>query len=100
VDFSQALISIRLGDRMSRKAWGDPEVFVVFQKGYPEGIGINANTSEAIGLPEGTVVAFQPYLIKRSEDGSFAPWTPTQADILAGDWVEATSPSGYTPEDT
>ena len=58
----------------------------MLQKGYPHGIPINANTSAAIGQPEGTVVSFSPYLMGRAADGSFAPWTPSMVDLLAEDW--------------
>lgn len=87
MDFSQALIQLRLGCKVARAGWY-PTEFVVYQKGYPQGIGINANTAEATGIPEGTVCVFQPYLMKRSADGSFSPWTPNTMELLALDWEE------------
>lgn len=61
-------------------------MFVVYQKGYPDGIAINANTAQATGLPEGTVCMFRPYLMLKTPDDSFVPWVISQEDALAEDW--------------
>ena len=53
---------------------------------YPDGIPINANTSRAVGLPEGTVCKFLPYILMRTAQGAFVPWLASQTDILADDW--------------
>lgn len=85
--FSEALIDLKAGGLVCRESWAKG-VFLAFQKGYPDGIAINSNTAEATGLPEGTVCRFQRYLMMRTTDGSFVPWTPSQTDILADDWEE------------
>lgn len=82
-----ALNSVKKGAKIARAGWADRGMYVVAQKGYPNGIPINANTSAAIGQPEGTVVCFAPYMMMRAADGSFAPWTPCQGDLFARDWV-------------
>lgn len=84
MDFSEALNLVKNGNRIFRAAWGVD--YVVYQRGYPEGIGINANTASALGLPEGTVVEFTPYLTKL-EGSRFTPWVPTMRDLLADDWM-------------
>lgn len=61
-------------------------MFVVLQKGYPDGIPINRNTAEATGIAEGTVCRFLPYLMMKTADGAFVPWLASQTDILACDW--------------
>ncbi len=86
MDFSAALSAMRVGQRLSRDTWPD-HMFVVWQKGYPEGIGLNKNTAEATGLPEGTVCRFDPYLMIQVEPLRFAPWTPGTTDATATDWV-------------
>jgi hypothetical protein len=86
VNFSYALASLKLGHRLSREGWNGKGMFVVHQKGYPDGIAINKNTAEATGIPEGTVCAFRPYLMMRTVDGEFVPWVASQTDILAEDW--------------
>ena len=86
MNFSTALDELKTGARITRHRWNAPGQFVVFQKGYPDGVAINANTAEATGIPEGTVCAFRPYLLLRTADGSFVPWEPTVSDVLAEDW--------------
>lgn len=86
MDFSAALMNLKAGIRMCRSGWNGKGMFVVLQKGYPQGIPINKNTSEATGLPEGTVCRFLPYLMMRTAQGDFVPWLASQTDILADDW--------------
>jgi hypothetical protein len=88
VDFSEALVRLRLvGSKVTRQGWNAPGQYVVLQKGYPDGIAINANTAQATGIPEGTVCVFRPYLMLCTADDSFVPWVPTVSDVLALDWV-------------
>lgn len=99
-DFIYALKYLRQGYAITREGWNGKGLYVVYQKGYPDGIGINQNTSEALKLPEGTVVGFRPYLMLCSPKGSTmqfgntqandldcVPWVPSQTDLLAEDWI-------------
>jgi hypothetical protein len=80
---------MRRGRRLTRDGWNGTGMFVVFQKGYPEGIPINKNTAEATGIEQGTVCRFQPYLMMYTAQGSFTPWFASQADLLETDWRHA-----------
>jgi hypothetical protein len=62
-------------------------MWLAYQKAYPDGIPINANTAQATGISEGTVCRFLPYLMMRTADGAFVPWLASQTDVLADDWV-------------
>ncbi len=64
---------------------------MALQRGYPDGVGINANTAQATGLPEGERRVFRPYLMLHCADLSFVPWQPTASDCLAEDWMAATT---------
>lgn len=86
MDFGAALDALKAGARVTRTGWNGADMFVVHQKGYPDGIPINANTAEATGIPQGTVCRFRPYLMLRAADGSFVPWVPSVSDVLAEDW--------------
>lgn len=87
VGFDRALVHCRRGKKVSRDDWNASGQYVVYQRGYPDGIPINANTAMATGIPEGTVCVFRPYLMLCTADGSFVPWAPTVSDVLARDWV-------------
>lgn len=88
MDFGSALYAAKDGARITREGWNGKGMYVVHQKGYPDGIPINANTAEATGIPQGTVCVFRPYLMMRTVDGSFVPWVISQTDALADDWTE------------
>lgn len=94
--FADALVAAQCGRHIAREAWG-PGAYVTAQAAYPQGIGVNANTALATGLPEGSVAAFEPYLMMRLADvpgermmppppPRFVPWTPGQDDLFARDW--------------
>lgn len=84
--FEQALAWLKSGEKVTRLSWNAPGQWVVAQKGYPDGIELNANTAEATGIPEGTVCVFDPYLMLRNTLGHFVPWVPSQGDLFATDW--------------
>jgi hypothetical protein len=74
------------GYKMRRMGWNGSDQFVCYMPGYPEGIPINKNTSQATGIPEGTVCKFRPYLLLQTAQGDFVPWSPSVSDSLAYDW--------------
>lgn len=88
--FGEALSAVRSGAHITRAAW-PAGTYVTAQAGYPQGIGINANTAAATGLPQGTRVAFRPSLMRLlpGSDGgppAFMQWAPDQEDLFADDW--------------
>lgn len=86
--FEEALSALKDGKQLARRSWiaYDPGSYICRQEGYPTGIPINANTSRATGVEEGTMMRFRPYLMVRLTDGSLMPWTPSQLDLFATDW--------------
>jgi hypothetical protein len=74
------------GGKVSRVGWNGKGMYLVFQKGYPDGIPINANTAQATGIAQGTVCKFLPYIMMRTATGEFVPWLCSQTDLLANDW--------------
>lgn len=85
-DFSWALAALKNGEKICRSGWNGKGMWLVYQKGYPRGIPINANTAEATGLPEGTLCMFRPYILMYTAQGDFVPWLASQSDLLADDW--------------
>ena len=87
MDFSDALRAVKDGKRISRIGWNGKGMFVVYQKGYPEGIPCNKQTAEAWGLNEGDLFICKPYLQIKNADGSHSMWVPSIGDVLGDDWV-------------
>lgn len=87
LDFSDALRQVKAGKKIARVGWNGKGMFVVYQKGYPEGIPANKNTAEAWGIKEGDLFKCEPYLQIRMVNGSHSMWIPSINDVLANDWV-------------
>ena len=90
--FEWALQQLRQGKKVRRKGWNGKGMFLVYQKGYPDGIPINENTSEATGIPLGTVCNFLPYIMMKvvaNDRPTFVPWLASQTDLLSFDWEYA-----------
>ena len=87
MNFSNALDLLKEGKKIARKNWNGKGMYLVFQKGYPDGIPINANTAGATGIPEGTICRFRPYIMMFTAQRDFVPWVASQSDLLEDDWV-------------
>ena len=61
-------------------------MFVVRQKGYPQGISCNKQTAEVWGLNEGDLFKCEPYLQIKNANGSHSMWVPSTGDIFAEAW--------------
>lgn len=85
--FSEALEAVKAGKRITREGWNGKGLFVVYQKGYPDGIPCNKQTAEAWGMKEGELFKCDPYLQINTTDGSHAMWVPSIRDCLAEDWM-------------
>lgn len=86
MDFGEALRAVKSGKKISRDGWLIDGLFVVYRKGYPEGIPCNKQTAEAWCMQEGDLFKCEPYLQINTVDGSHTMWVPTIRDILAEDW--------------
>lgn len=85
--FGIALELLKKGCKVAREGWNGKGMFVVYQKGYPDGIPCNKQTAEAWGINEGDLFKCNPYLQIKQVDGSHSMWVPSIGDVLAEDWV-------------
>ena len=88
VSFGKAIELLKDGKKVCREGWNGKNMFIVYQKGYPDGIPCNKNTSEAWGITEGVLFRVEPYLQIKMVNGSHAMWVPSINDCLAEDWME------------
>lgn len=86
--FGEALELLKQGKKVARIGWNGKGMFVVFQKGYPDGIPCNKQTANAWGLKEGDLFKCEPYLQIKMVNGSHSMWVPSINDCLAEDWME------------
>ena len=84
--FGLAIEAVKKGYKIARKGWNGKGLFIVYQKGYPNGIPCNKQTAVAWGLNEGDLFRCEPYLQIKMTNGSHSMWTPSINDVLAEDW--------------
>lgn len=84
--FGLAIEAMKAGYKVARAGWNGKGMFVVMQKGYPQGIPCNAQTAAAFGMKEGELFKCRPYLQLRCADGSHQMWQPSVSDCLEEDW--------------
>lgn len=87
MNFGQAIEAVKRGNLIAREGWNGKGMFVVYQKGYPDGIPCNAQTANAWGMNEGDLFRCEPYLQIKMVNGSHAMWVPSINDVLAEDWI-------------
>lgn len=71
MDFSDALLYLKAGKRLTRHGWNAPQQWVELQ------------------VPDEHSKMRRPYLYLCPVGGALVPWTPTQSDMLSEDWVIA-----------
>ncbi len=87
MDFSEALEAVKYDKlKIAREYWHDKGRYIVLSPGFslPGERVFSQHIREEIGSGIGT---FKPYLMKRTSEGEFVPWTPSQTDLLTDDWV-------------
>lgn len=84
--FGLATEASKKGFKIARRGWNGKGMFVVYQKGYPQGIPCNKQTADAFGINEGDLFICNPYLQIKNVDGSCSMWVPSINDCLADDW--------------
>ncbi len=87
MNFGLAIEAAKKGNKISRPGWNGRGMFVVFQKGYPQGIQCNKQTADAFKINEGDLFVCNPYLQIKNVDGSVSMWVPSINDCLADDWM-------------
>jgi hypothetical protein len=85
--FGLAVEAAKKGLKIARTGWNGKGMFVVYQKGYPQGIPSNKQTAMAWGINEGDLFRCEPYLQIKMVNGSHAMWVPSINDVLAEDWM-------------
>ena len=85
--FGIALELLKKGCKVAREGWNGKGMFVVYQKGYPDGIPCNKQTAEAWGINEGDLFKCNPYLQIKQVDGSRSMWGRSIGGVLSEDWI-------------
>ncbi len=86
MNFGQVIEHLKNGEKAFRLGWNGKGMFVVYQKGYPDGIPCNMQTAKAWGMNEGDLFKCEPYFQIKCANGSHSMWFPSTNDLLSEDW--------------
>lgn len=77
IDFSAALKSLKLGEKLARKGWNGKGMYVKLVKP----INSKNTLSTEFNMPK-----YNPYFTIKNVDDSISVWVPSVGDTLAEDW--------------
>ena len=84
MDFSAALLQIKLGAKVARMGWNGVGMFIFLVPGS----NFEVNRPPLLGIyPEGTPIDYRGHIDMKTADGSVVPWVASQTDLLADDWT-------------
>ena len=83
MNFSEALVEIKNGKRVSREGWNGKGMFVFLVPGSI----FKVNRAPLLGIyPEGTEIKYHAHVDMKTADNQVVPWLVSQTDLLADDW--------------
>ena len=82
--FGFAIELIKMGYKVTRRSWGNGEVFLFLVPGST----FKVNRPPLLGAyPEGTEINYLAHIDIKTADGEVMPWFPSQDDMLAEDYI-------------
>lgn len=83
MNFSDALIALKAGSRVSRAGWNGKGMFLylVPAAAYPAQTG-----AAKAHFGDAALVPYQAYVAMLTADNTVVPWLCSQTDLLAEDW--------------
>lgn len=81
IDFSQALIALKQGEKLTRVSWNGPNQFVYL-------VPPNSYKAQTPAARErfGEMVPYRAYFALVTAQNDVATWAPSASDVLAIDW--------------
>lgn len=83
MNFSEALESLKAGERCYRQGWNGKDMFIYLVQGSK--FIVNRAPLDEI-FPEGTEIEYHAHIDMKTAQGYCVPWLASQADLLAEDW--------------
>ena len=87
IEFGEALQVLKAGGRITRAGWNGRGMFLLL---VPGSTGLTVDEGRPLakaGIPVGTRFNYLPHIDMWTARGDFVPWLPSQADMLAEDWM-------------
>jgi len=91
MNFSEALTSIKAGNKIQREGWNGKGMFIFLVNGST----FKVNRPPLLGIyPEGTEVTYHAHIDMKTADNQVVPWLASQTDLLANDWQHTNEVTG------
>ncbi len=89
VGFGEALVHLRAGRRVTRAGWNGLGMWLVLVPGST--VTVAADRPLGVAAPElvGQTRPYRAHIDMYTVDGQIVPWTASQTDLLAEDWLVA-----------
>lgn len=86
MNFGQAIEALKQGRKVARTGWNGKGMFVYYvaAAAYPAS---NNPKGTMRGVFPGDMVPYRDYIAMKTVDNQVVPWTASQSDVLAEDWV-------------
>jgi hypothetical protein len=82
-NFSNALLHLKQGGKVSRAGWNGKGMFLFLVPGST----FKVSRAPLLGVyPEGTQINYRSHIDMKTVDGEVVPWVASQSDILSEDW--------------
>lgn len=75
--FGDAIELLKLGAMVARAGWNGKGMW----------IGLHQEGGEFVREDCGTALTYRDYIVMKTVDDQLVPWTASQTDVLADDWV-------------
>ncbi len=85
MNFGHALVALNHRLRVARAAWSGKDQYL-FKKPGSTSV-VEADRPLAKSMPIGTRVEVHPYIAIKTAYNTIVPWTASQDDLLAEDWM-------------
>ena len=83
MNFSDALIEIKMGKKLARSGWNGKSMFIFLV----DGSTFQVNRAPLLNFyPEGTIINYHAHIDMKTADNHIVPWLCSQTDMLANDW--------------
>jgi hypothetical protein len=86
MNFGDALVTLKQGNRVARHGWNGKGMFLYFvpAASYP---AQRNELGTMLGVFPNDMVPYQAYIAMKTANDTVVPWLASQSDMLGDDWV-------------
>ena len=87
MNFSEALVKLKSGEKISRSGWNGKGMFLFLIERWQWENVIDGKDVAGVGLDYDLIqLPVLPFIVMKTADNKIVPWLASQTDLLADDW--------------